>query len=264
MKRFRFKLDIIGPKGPEDVYIRDLFEFLADFEKALAVFLSDDALESVPLISLVGVRPGHSSRLFLSAAKPAGPGITEVTRAVKTGNYELLPRAAHEHFHNAYAHLKRREYTLLFHGSRKAKIARVKLTPQNGVTKPKPLTVSGRTTIIGRCMKVGGESPTVEVRIEGRAKALHVRVTEDIAKSVARRLYDQVVIEGEAVWRPDDWYLEEMQATSVTDYKPLPLPLAFERLAEASKGRWEGVDASDFVHGLREGRTSESTNGQEN
>jgi len=35
--------------------------------------------------------------------------------------------------------------------------------------------------------------------------------------------------------------------------KPLPLPLAFERLAKASKGRWEGVDASDFVHGLREG-----------
>jgi hypothetical protein len=132
------------------------------------------------------------------------------------------------------------------------------------VAKPKPEKLSGHTAIVGRCMRVGGDTPTVEVRIEGRPKNLHVRVTEEIAKSVAKRLYDEVVLEGNAFWRAEDWHLETMEAIAVTEFKRLPLPVAFERLAKASKGRWEEIDASEYVHRLRESSASESDSSNNN
>ena len=244
---------MIGPRGPEDVCLRDLFDFLTDLEKAIATLVDTEKL-SEPLVSLVGVQPGHSSRLLLSVPSVANPAITTITEVAQKSRYDLLPRATHKHLHSAYNHLKKKDYTLLIHGSRKVKIARAKLSPENGVPAPVPLTVAGDTTVIGRCMKVGGVDPTVELRIEGRANPLHVRVTEEIAKKLAKCLYEKVVVKGEAKWRPDDRHIEHMRGTNVSDFKPLPLPLALEKLAEASRGRWDNVDASEYVHSLREGR----------
>ena len=105
--RIKFKVDVIGPRGPEDVYLRDLFDFLTDLEKAIATLVDTEKL-SEPLVSLVGVQLGHSSRLLLSVPSVANPAITTITESARKSRYDLLPRATHEHLHSAYSHLKKR------------------------------------------------------------------------------------------------------------------------------------------------------------
>ena len=196
---------------------------MTDLERAIATLVDTEKL-SEPLVSLVGVQPSHSGRLFLSVPSIANPAITVITEVARKGRYDRLPHATHEHLYSAYNHLKRKDYTLLIHGSRKVKIFRAKLSPENGVPAPAPPTASGDTIVIGRCMKVGGVVPTVELRIEGMAKPLHVRVTEEIAKKLAKCLYEKVVVKGDAKWRTDDWHIEHMRGTSVSYFKPLPIP----------------------------------------
>ncbi len=70
-------------------------------------------------------------------------------------------------------------------------------------------------------------------------------------------MYETIALEGEAVWDPDTWEIIEFRATRMLPYRPKDPLAAFRELAAASGGAWDGIDADEYVRGIR----SEGDNG---
>src|SRR5262249_38810990 len=94
-------------------------------------------------------------------------------------------------------------------------------------------------------------TPRAELRVANRSSLLYVDVSEEDAKFLGQRLYDQVVLEGVATWDPETWAVREFRVSRVTEYRPGRVADAFRALAEVSEGIWEQVDAVDFVRKVR-------------
>jgi hypothetical protein len=84
---------------------------------------------------------------------------------------------------------------------------------------------------------------------------LYIDINEELAKDLGKLIYRDIGIKGVARWRIDDWKVLGFKATGVSDYRPdsSGLVQAFADLAEASRGRWENVDAAEYVKDVRYG-----------
>jgi hypothetical protein len=113
-----------------------------------------------------------------------------------------------------------------------------------------PPEVRGTTTLYGRCIRVGGVRPKAEISLR-QGGTLFIDVTEQIAKDLGRRLYDEVCILGEASWETATWTIQGFRATAISPYSPTDLAAAFEQLAAAAGTHWDGVDAIEYVQHCR-------------
>jgi hypothetical protein len=80
---------------------------------------------------------------------------------------------------------------------------------------------------------------------------LFVDVTEEVAKELGRRLYEEVSLEGTGVWQVQDWKLVEFRVTAISGFRRVDPELAFHELAASAKGRWDEVDAIEYVRQVR-------------
>jgi hypothetical protein len=113
------------------------------------------------------------------------------------------------------------------------------------------VNLQGTTTIQALCLRVGGVQPKAELRLPNREKLLHAELTAEVARQLAQRLYEEVILEGRATWNVDPWEVEAFRVNRVTTYRKTDAVLAFKELSEAARGSWDEVDALSYVHGLR-------------
>lgn len=117
--------------------------------------------------------------------------------------------------------------------------------------------ITGGTNIFGRCIEVGGNKPKAVIQLHGDQSNLLVKLTKELAKPLGRRLYEDVVIEGNAVWDAETLKLLEFEATEISTYQGGNVVTAFKELAEAAGGRWDNVDAQEYVRELRDDEEDE-------
>jgi hypothetical protein len=80
---------------------------------------------------------------------------------------------------------------------------------------------------------------------------------QEMIKHLARHLYEVVGLEGYATWTTTDWKITNFQVQRILPFKPTSPDKAFSSLAEAAAGRWNDVDAEDYVRNLRSGDDEE-------
>jgi hypothetical protein len=120
-------------------------------------------------------------------------------------------------------------------------------------SKGKAKTVSVGTTIYRALVAVEGND-AARVR-QANGSTFKVAIPATIAPRLRARLGSVVGLKGVATWRIRDMKMLAFEAEELTAYDPdsMPLTEAFEALAEASEGRWEGVDAVEYVNRVRYG-----------
>ena len=249
----RFNIELIGADvSPETIRASELAEFVTNLETAIVETATAHGLP-VPegaIVSLVGVEEG-SNRLTMAVVGAVVAAAGAVSAAVKSGNYADIPVPAHSALHDVSTQAVRREWLVRFSENRQLGIQAATISEEHQVpAPPTPAVASGTTTVYGRCIRVGGVIPRAEIRLEAGG-LLHISVSERMAKDLAVRLYELVCIEGTALWRTADWSLQDFTATRVLPFRSTDPADAFERLAEAAKGRWDGVDAIGYVRALR-------------
>ena len=118
---------------------------------------------------------------------------------------------------------------------------------------PNPVSpyAKGTSTIFGRCIRVGGAEPKVDVRLPNRSRLLHVEVTEEMARRLAKNLYDNIAMTGEATWERDTWFIVNFRATSVVNIQSGTPLQAFKELGEMVGEKWKGIDVERFMEGMR-------------
>jgi len=248
-----FKITISGPGVlPETTRVSDLAEFLINIEKAISetgrsqgVLITENEI-----ISLVGV-DRSSNKLTFAVASILVSSAAMVSEVVETNTYERLPRQAHEALYEVSKQAVNRNWEVRFNknvslGIKEATISKEKQIPP---AQP-PSYIEGTTSVYGHCIRVGGLTPKVEIQLY-QGGTLFVTLSEQMARELARRLYEDVCIEGVAKWNTDDWTIEEFHGTRVREFRATDPVEAFKNLAVAARGKWDGVDAIQYVKGLR-------------
>jgi hypothetical protein len=256
--RKTFRLDILGEGVlPETTRASDLADLMADFEKAIldtaaaqGVELSDD-----PFVSLVSIESG-SNRLKWVVTSAVLQAATTVWGAVASHDFRTLPRPAHQALHNICKKATVRRWSVKF-VSDDPSLPAGEISADDPVPPPPPAPeVRGTTTLFGRCIRVGGVKPRAEISLP-RGGTIFIDVSESLARKLAQRLYDQVCLDGEASWDPEDWSIQSFKATAMADYTPSSLASAFADLAARAAGTFDGLDVEEFVRQRRYGGAAE-------
>jgi len=172
---------------------------------------------------------------------------------VETSRYEELPRRAHVALHEVSKQAVKRKWKVKFDEDRVTGIRGGTISEENQVSPaPQALHIEGTTTIYGRCIRVGGIKPKSEIRLY-QGDVLYIIVSEQMAKELARSLYEEVCIEGRAKWNTEDWNIEEFEGKRITKFRATDAVTAFKKLTDAAKDKWDGVDAIEYVRALRSG-----------
>jgi hypothetical protein len=131
---------------------------------------------------------------------------------------------------------------------------KVKIQKDQSVDAPRtPGTTSGTTTLLARCVRVGGATqPKAELRLI-QGNLLHVKVSEAMARELGRHLYDEIVLTGIATWRMDTWAIIDFKIKNISKFGRVAPAVAFRELAEAAGGALDQVDAWEFVQQGRDG-----------
>jgi hypothetical protein len=249
----RLRIDIVGPR-PSEVDIEDLATILDDLKKAVAgcLLANKDAPEPAARISLVDVVEGSDGLVF-EVQPQAAAAISTLSRALRSRSYGDLPSASHSALYRINQFTAKRAWGIRIRAKKSVGVEPVEVIEPDHVDPPtNRRTLSGSTNLLGRCLRVGGATtPRAELRLTNE-RLLYVEVTENVARELGKRLYDQVVLGGEAVWDAKDGELQEFKVKEVTTFRAVPVNIAFKELASASRGRWDNVDAESFVKRVRE------------
>ena len=243
---------------PETVKASDLAEFITETEKAIEKTAAAHgiALPDEALVSLVKIERG-SNLMTLAIDDLVRSGASGVTHAISEQKYYKLPEPTWEALAEISRLASRRGIAYQFLPNPELDAVPATISAREPVPEPpESPAASGTTTIYGKCLRVGGVEPKAEIELSGELTKLFINISKDDAKRLAHRLYEEVGIEGEATWDVRTWVIKSFRATRLLDYQPAPLPDAFREVAEASRGRWSGVNADEHVRALRS-RTGE-------
>ncbi len=248
-----FKITISGPGVlPETTRVSNLAGFLVRIETAISETARAQGVEIGvdDIVSLTGIDKS-SNKLTFAVASLLLSSAVSVSQAVEKKQYEELPRKAHEALYEVSKQAVDQNWKIKFDEDRSLGIKGGTISEENQVPPAPPIQYAeGTTTIYGRCIRVGGLKPKAEIRLF-QGKALFIALSEQMAKELAKSLYEEVCIEGIAKWDTEDWTIKEFQGMRVTKFIATDLVTAFKNLAAAAKGKWDGVDAMEYVKALR-------------
>ncbi|HTU22501.1 MAG TPA: hypothetical protein VMG10_30970 [Gemmataceae bacterium] len=255
MAKPEFHIRIAGQDvAPETVDVSDLVTLVSDLRKAIAVTAdlnSEAPSRTGPILSLVGVEIG-SSRLHLAVAGFALAAVARITQAIATDDYASIPYTAQEALARMSKQAVNRGWELNFQPGRNGPIKAATISEAHEVPDPRSRTANGTTTVYGRCMRVGGEDPVARIKLAGTNETITATFADEkMVIELAHRLYRDVGLVGRAIWTPMDWKIVEFEVQQILPYEPIGAERAFQDLAEAAAGRWDDVDAVEYVRSLR-------------
>ena len=248
---FQVEIDIL----PADTPLGVLADILSSLERSI-IDTAESQNADIPdleeaLVSIVEIQES-SNRLTISVLMPLVLAASTISKSIQTEDFSGLPIKAHRALYDISQKIVQNNWTFSFKENNSLNIPPSHISSDHPVPDPIVRRVGGNTTVYGRCMRVGGVKPRAEIRLQSSGKILYVDITEEIARKLARCLYDEVALEGKAVWEPGDWDIKGFEANRLVGYRPTGDPLlAFKELAEAAGDRWDEIDAEEYVRDLR-------------
>jgi hypothetical protein len=217
--------------------------------------LAEETLSEVPegvMLSLVGLREGSECLVF-SVPEAVVPIVAEISDAIFTRRFSVLPEDTYDALRGLSKVACGHGWSLEIREDQSRNIRNAKIGADNPLEPlGSPASVHGTTTIHGTCLRVGGATvPKAEIRLSANQKLKNVDLSRELAKELASRLYEDVVLEIQAVWDTETWEITPLRVNEVADYRKTDLAAAFRELAEAAGGHWDGIDAVAYVHELR-------------
>ena len=123
----------------------------------------------------------------------------------------------------------------------KAVLARIGPTSYEKISES--LFLSGETAFTGRVERVGGATVRrCALRVPFQSRLLLCKVaTEEVARQLGGKLYQEVAVAGEARWLRSNWKVVSFQISSIQQPESGSLLEAFQALHDAGGKGWNGV-----------------------
>jgi len=253
MQTVSIQLKIDGDNvRPETVALKDLFEILEALEGAILAVAGTVPTGTTPPLALITVKDG-SDELGLALDERLVPAWSRISECRKHNTLHELPKEACKNLYKISAVTANNKWSVDVTSKSKLNVVPFHVSHLSPIEEIPQKTVSGQSTIYGRCVTVGGRKPKVWLEVTESNSPLAIRITESMAREISGRLYELVGLEGSATWNSVDLSLVSFRATRLVKYKPLPIPEAFKALADSHGEVWEGIDVEKYVHNIRYG-----------
>ena len=238
---------------PKTTPLADLVDILTVFNKALTEgFVPDPVDLTGPMISLVSITES-SNNLAFQLNEQYVPEYRNLAQRIATGNYKGVARAQHEALVDLHEILNKCGWSVIFQGDELNGFIEAEISRSNPIPPVQDKNnIRGHAELFGQCIRVGGDTPKVRLRL-ANGLAISADTNIQLAKDVAKHLYEDVMVSGEAIWDAETWVLVSFKLQSL-EACDLPTPsAAFQKLAELVGNSWRNVDAVSFVRELRYG-----------
>lgn len=264
----RMELRFVGAEiAPETVRLGELAQVLTAFEQALLAIIQatvdgEERREEIS-ISLTSIEAGSVGLQYATfQPRTVLPAYYQFATAIANGRPGDLPSRSREHLRTIGNFVRRRNCN-----------AELRLLPRIAVdTPPKPLAIitpatdlpsppllREETTIFGTITRVGGVDPKVML-LTTWGQLISCKVEMPMAKQLAQHLYEDVTLEGDAVWRSEDLHVDlaEFTARRIVAYRDRSLSETIQSLRERFGDRYDAIEnVDDFLAELRDDLTSE-------
>lgn len=205
--------------SPDNVRLKELSEILVSLEEALVATIEQefgDIPRAELLIGLNTIRHGSLDLGFaLSQPQFFLPVWRQIGTAIQTSELSRLPNKAIESLGNILKFVRKRQCRAELRITDVAEPLAL-ITPESDLYLANIIT--GRTTLYGRVVRVGGDSPPT-VRISPhKGETITCKATVNHAKILAHRLYEYVGVEGTAIWQIDTFDIVGFTIDSILDY----------------------------------------------
>lgn len=240
--------------APGTVAVGELVALVHDLDEAVRETAVVDhlGLERGQTLHLESVHSGSAVYTFSvhTAAMAAAAGLV---RAIAEERYLALERAAHEAVERVWRRANRNQWSGVGFESRDG-IDIVSGFLSAGEAVP-PLStrpvLTGETSVYGWLERLGGAEPRAVLKFPS-GRRLSVRASRNLLRELAARLYTNVGLTGCAQWSAETMRLETFTATALAGYSGTGGYEALSALARLDGDRWRGVDALEYVSGLRQ------------
>lgn len=203
----------------------ELAFLLRTLEAALVAMPAPASPEGEPTapLSLVGVADG-SNKLTLAVAPIRLAAFAALASSIATSNYLSLPPSAHDALHELSNRLVAASHSVIVTAGRSSGVARFEISASHPVPKRQPVPpLRGPSNLYGRCLSVGGAKTTrAELRLADGAVFTCQLASRELARELAKRLYEEVVLDGNAAWDIATGELLEFEAQRLTPFGPPP------------------------------------------
>lgn len=236
-------LRLVGDLTPDSMPLPKLLELLAAFAKVVQV--GGAAAEDLHLTQITSASVGLNLVPSEAAASVAsyvigqlGPGLDSVDDELKGPVQELRAKIPH----GTHLELRQAVDGQVF----EARLTRLDVEP------PKPPVITGWTVVYGILEGIlAGKQPTARLRVPGRERQQHVKVTKEQARQLGPMITGPVKIEGLATWDSETWEILELEAKVIHDFEPISLREGLARLAEIAGSAWDDLDVDTYIHSIR-------------
>jgi hypothetical protein len=204
------------------------------------------------LLALKAIRPG-SNILEIEYASEAAEAVDRITSALVDRNLGRLTKPGQQGIRDAFKRLIK--------GGGGVQILNGRATPvftqANPIPAPSPpRTVRETASLLVYVKRVGGERrPTIGAKFYATGQELTVRCSRSLVKRLSDEgcLFEDVSLEGEAVWRVEPWQLLHFKASDFIHHKRKSASHRFDELADKLSPVWRKIDPDEYMAGARGG-----------
>lgn len=177
--------------------------------------------------------------------------------AIETGDFSYLPPRAEDQLREIVGFNHRHNTETRFWENNGARNLLAVVNQNTEVTMP--ATITGTTTLYGELLRIGGDAPPrARIRfLDGFTKSCAV-CSRELAREMARRLYETIGVRGRGKWDVKNMRLREFYIEGLTEYRQTSITSAIESLREVTEEHYQSIEDIDaFVADLR-GREPEN------
>lgn len=233
-----------GGINPSAVKASEVADLIQSFEKAILATVHDLYpeldLDNYAYLSFQSIK-NESLGLGLAPERAQDEfkeGHLKVAHSISENNFNDLPYSAIENLKVISKFNKKHNCNCdyLYNSEKKAE-----LTPATVIEFNKNLLIKGETTIYGKIERVGGAEPRIVFKDHTDNK-IYFEVTEDQAKQIASRLYEEIALTGVATWDKKTYRVVNFKVNEITDLNKNSLTETFSAIQEIIGKHWEEFD----------------------
>lgn len=202
-----------------------------------------------PLLTLVGMQEG-SVRMMLGLSRLAAVATLGLSELMASGAYNKIQPRAYEALRELSHVVVKHHWALTITSGGQIDIHPITINREHPIPEVVNPAITGQTVIYGKLIRIGGKEPAARVQLTS-GREITVTLPESLCRDLATRIYEVVGIAGIGRWEAATWDLIDLRGTRILDYRSAPLVETFAELRELSGGRWDAVDAEEYVREMR-------------
>ena len=248
-KRLKFRIQ--GENvHPGTVPLRDLLTAVSLYEKAVTTAGSEWGIASpTDAFYLVGVED-QSASLSLECSSGLARVVSRLHESLNAQDFRSIPGSCYSHLYKLSKLIARKGWGLVVENWENLAPDTLEFPSDLALEEPRETYFKDDTTMYVTVRSADADKKQAKLLIQGTIIKANLH-SESLAVELGKLIDRTIEVNGTVKWSAQTREIKEFTALSVGQYQQTDAATAFHELAEASGGRWNGIDPDSYVKSIR-------------